>query len=207
MHIFMLSVSPGSSPRVRGACKGLTQSQLAESDHPRVCGEHRFPPIVTLLSPGSSPRVRGASARGRAGEPRQGIIPACAGSMPSRCDALALARDHPRVCGEHDGVWRRSHVVMGSSPRVRGAFTDIPDESPRAGIIPACAGSIAYGDAEHASSRDHPRVCGEHRQDPSAASLLQGSSPRVRGASNMFCNICFPKRIIPACAGSIQNIT
>ena len=155
---------------------------VSRRDHPRVCGEHDFSALSADSIKGSSPRVRGASILVKNGKNCLGIIPACAGSIPCIFLCYQYPRDHPRVCGEHDGVWRRSHVVMGSSPRVRGAFTDIPDESPRAGIIPACAGSIAYGDAEHASSRDHPRVCGEHSAIVLASRWSTGSSPRVRGA-------------------------
>ena len=71
------------------------------------------------------------------------------------------------------------------------------------GIIPACAGNIGNCPAGLRSVRDHPRVCGEHRELPLMPYVIVGSSPRVRGTYRR------PKAskthwgIIPACAGNI----
>ena len=90
----------GSSPHVRGArveqtfhtngngiipaCAGSTflstNFGYFIGDHPRMCGEHRFPRNRANVARGSSPHVRGAlTVLGRA-TPARGIIPACAGS-------------------------------------------------------------------------------------------------------------------------------
>ena len=70
----------GSSPRMRGALRDLDRHGLAvgiipayagstlgftfelkpTGDHPRVCGEHAYKPIVAVARAGSSPRMRGA---------------------------------------------------------------------------------------------------------------------------------------------------
>ena len=49
-----------------------------------------------------------------------GIIPAYAGNTNRRGESDADARDHPRVCGEHQVIDDYGTVVMGSSPRMRG---------------------------------------------------------------------------------------
>ena len=115
---------PGSSPHVRGAlqvtqvereavgiipaCAGSTQARRNPApplrDHPRMCGEHTLMLDVWQSFQGSSPHVRGALSEARTPRPEHGIIPACAGSTPSYRLRLNQARDHPRMCGEHEAI-------------------------------------------------------------------------------------------------------
>ena len=52
------------------------------------------------------------------------------------------------------------------------------------------------------SSKDHPRVCGEHSAMRQVPALTKGSSPRMRGALCAAPPPVDPARIIPAYAGS-----
>ena len=179
--------SSGSSPRVRGtlygrrvrrrpggiipACAGNTSAQLcadiARRDHPRVCGEH--PAVIAALNveAGSSPRVRGTRLLGIGTGVGAGIIPACAGNTRDFWRKCSDVGDHPRVCGEH----RRWPCADGRRP----------------GIIPACAGNTRECSVFPSMPRDHPRVCGEHAQDGSNRTVIEGSSPRVRGTPKEWC--------------------
>ena len=116
-HVF----GPGSSPRMRGApsfggagidCVGIIPADAGSTvdkpcsrslmrDHPRGCGEHSPRLWHRLSAVGSSPRMRGA-LRGKepAGKCAR-IIPADAGSTPSRGRNANPTQDHPRGCGEH----------------------------------------------------------------------------------------------------------
>ena len=97
---------------------------------------------------------------------------------------------------------------------------------PRAGIIPAGAGSTHGSAATVAPPRDHPRMCGEHRQRSSSRCMNLGSSPHVRGAPSAprasrtapwdHPRMCGEHQdvldwlrpgagIIPACAGSTES--
>ena len=49
--------------------------------------------------------MRGARGRHRLVHAAEGIIPAYAGSTKAKRAAQRLARDHPRICGEH--LWVR----------------------------------------------------------------------------------------------------
>ena len=171
----------GSSPRVRGtlvrahprrlvggiipACAGNTSASIRfcadRWDHPRVCGEHRRAGLRPRADGGSSPRVRGTLA-----------------ALTARDDA---AVDHPRVCGEHRPHDGHVDWPTGSSPRVRGTRRRRAGPRGRLGIIPACAGNTATTCPYTTACRDHPRVCGEHCQNPSHLPCGSGSSPRVRG--------------------------
>ena len=51
----------------------------------------------------------------------------------------------------------------------------------------------------------HPRVCGEHGNQPGVHCAHVGSSPRVRGTLNLRAGLHRRNRFIPACAGNTAN--
>ena len=199
------SLPQGSSPHVRGAqpvvraehivggiipaCAGSTPRNLllvsAPWDHPRMCGEHATPRTDT---PDST-----------------GIIPAYAGSTSVCFLGKFLVGDHPRMCGEHISTVGCHDVKAGSSPHVRGARGLLLPRGIVLGIIPACAGSTSYLAAIFHLPRDHPRMCGEHRNIIACICVSLGSSPHVRGAQKHCRNRRGVPGIIPACAGSTQS--
>ena len=150
--------------------------------HPRVCGEHPSRCRCPRSHHGSSPRLRGAPSR------------------PGR--RRAPTRAHPRVCGEHVSMCISSCPSMGSSPRLRGALMSIAETITVCGLIPASAGSTGAASESSGSAQAHPRVCGEHTSIRALFRLLQGSSPRLRGAPPRGAEAGRPTRLIPASAGS-----
>ena len=170
-----------------------------------MCGEHNAIAANSLNQSGSSPHVRGALQAGLGHHVGRGIIPACAGSTLDAKIPQHLVGDHPRMCGEHDGVQAILTTDKGSSPHVRGA----PRSSARiirmAGIIPACAGSTMDVPAVSVTIRDHPRMCGEHDCTPDTMPFHRGSSPHVRGAPDTTPVDAGEGGIIPACAGSTSS--
>ena len=179
----------GSSPRMRGtravccdgddrigiipAYAGNTHSPSDSShwirDHPRVCGEHTEGTSKTANWQGSSPRMRGTRTPASRESVQNGIIPAYAGNTHVEERTYSSCRDHPRVCGEHASVPALSHLVLGSSPRMRGTPSGMGDVDVRRGIIPAYAGNTTGAVPSPPTWWDHPRVCGEHS---SASSLV-----------------------------------
>ena len=135
---------------------------------------------------------------------RTGIIPACAGSTMLPAVLIGASRDHPRVRGEHRPLSLPSARASGSSPRARGA-QHVRNRNPvREGIIPACAGSTRTGRRAQDQKGDHPRVRGEHDQEPWRDGWGTGSSPRARGARGRVRPGAGVVGIIPACAGSTR---
>ena len=212
----------GSSPHVRGAlrpsatiglgcgiipaCAGSTcpsrPSAATAGDHPRMCGEHRICCQSCKISTGSSPHVRGALVQDFLQGLSTGIIPACAGSTVSWRIRRPPCRDHPRMCGEHNGWKDKAALYLGSSPHVRGARAGRLCGVPRSGIIPACAGSTPSNTTPRATTRDHLRMCGEHADGNKTIQGAKGSSPHVRGALHDHRISILFLGIIPACAGS-----
>ena len=104
--------------------------------------------------------------------------------------------------GEHLFTGYINRVKGGSSPHARGARNGKKIPSSTAGIIPACAGSTAARIASTKSTRDHPRMRGEHLVAAGEERTREGSSPHARGALLLDRMTFDNARIIPACAGS-----
>ena len=172
------------------------------ADHPRGCGEHLLVSGPSGCPWGSSPRMRGAPLVGQHGHVLVRIIPADAGSTPSKRRSAASAPDHPRGCGEHIEPTPETIDVRGSSPRMRGALRIAHAQVVAARIIPADAGSTQRGFVSRNRFADHPRGCGEHVYPVDNFLGSQGSSPRMRGALLGHLHSRVYRRIIPADAGS-----
>ncbi len=135
------------------------------------------------------------------------IIPAYAGSSFIEFCQSRIDWDHPRVCGEQNGIVDTTNSVTGSSPRMRGADHDTVVDRLVAGIIPAYAGSSFWYRASSCIAWDHPRVCGEQDGLPQITPTLLGSSPRMRGAELRRLKTLSDLGIIPAYAGSSPRVT
>ena len=195
----------GSSPRVRGtrhagghavgwhrfipACAGNSMacgnSSQNQPVHPRVCGELLGARGIMRASAGSSPRVRGTPS-----------------STATRPTTTAV---HPRVCGELYRNGRLAATSLGSSPRVRGTHRGFGRRRRQERFIPACAGNSARGKTGVSMVAVHPRVCGELPSGRPSASMVAGSSPRVRGTRHDGRMHGRRRRFIPACAGNSRR--
>ena len=157
-HFFNSGIIPADAGSTRFSCRASCSTE----DHPRGCGEHISTPKAYPPSVGSSPRMRGAHR-------------ACM-SMKT------WMRDHPRGCGEHLLAIDFPPCLPGSSPRMRGAPIGIIEDITIGRIIPADAGSTEHRRCIMNRIEDHPRGCGEHRQQRHRRISPAGSSPRMRGA-------------------------
>ena len=111
----------GSSPRMRGTQKFLTQNPAGRGliptyagntgqriewfsftwAHPHVCGEHGGVHVHHKRFMGSSPRMRGTQKRNKGGGRNRGLIPTYAGNTAVAVGWWRVGRAHPHVCGEH----------------------------------------------------------------------------------------------------------
>ena len=218
------SIPPGSSPRMRGtpACSRRTLSTTGiipayagnthdpfglfaqHRDHPRVCGEHYFIITADGFQVGSSPRMRGTQKGISNVQCSTGIIPAYAGNTLASAREDGQLRDHPRVCGEHCDGSSTQIGLRGSSPRMRGTRQTGLLVCRSRGIIPAYAGNTPRRRNTSGSTRDHPRVCGEHCCPLPVNLTLPGSSPRMRGTLERRFSTGSNMGIIPAYAGNTE---
>ena len=112
---------------------------------------------------------------------RGGITPACAGKSSS-------------------SFWC-SGVSIGSPPRVRGKAGLVGGHADYERITPACAGKRQAWPSRSPTFRDHPRVCGEKRNEQRPKHKPRGSPPRVRGKEVAQAAGLAEVGITPACAG------
>ena len=179
--------------------------QKDATDHPRIRGEHGWPRHHIQPHPGSSPHTRGARSHTAAGQVNGRIIPAYAGSTPTRRPAATSSRDHPRIRGEHDDDVDGAVVAFGSSPHTRGARRRRHGQAQAIRIIPAYAGSTGSKPTRPHRMRDHPRIRGEHLPAQQTGRVGLGSSPHTRGARPCGRAAREAGRIIPAYAGSTRR--
>ena len=169
-------------------------------------GEHCTLDDCVVWLPGSSPHARG-TRRARVLEDRSGgIIPACAGNTVFRRWGISRGWDHPRMRGEHWQLFVAEPVDQGSSPHARGTLEVVVIRGDEVGIIPACAGNTGMALTMPGCLRDHPRMRGEHGEDPHEFRLAEGSSPHARGTLAFRVQLDKRLGIIPACAGNTRRI-
>ncbi len=212
----------GSSPRARGtrgfrrradtrarvipACAGNTPHLLRQRSgmpgHPRVRGEHIAMASKDLHNNGSSPRARGTLAITAESTGQSRVIPACAGNTHEQASMPVVPAGHPRVRGEHADL--RDFVVAhgGSSPRARGTRLGSQMADFLGRVIPACAGNTRPSIRPRRTLSGHPRVRGEHGDQPLGIVRMTGSSPRARGTHEPVEFAIHALRVIPACAGN-----
>ena len=171
-------------------------------DHPRVCGEQQAATMPPEQVEGSPPRVRGTGNISGDFEVILGITPACAGNRTGESAQVVVPKDHPRVCGEQKGDWRRGSGLRGSPPRVRGTGHAGKNKSANLRITPACAGNRRSSRLFFRLTQDHPRVCGEQQQGKKSSGQPGGSPPRVRGTAGFHAIVSITCGITPACAGN-----
>ncbi len=180
------SRNPGLVPACAGITGHRTRRPLMTGTHPRVRGEHCGVPKRGIEQPGSSPRARGAHSPDCVRDVGARLIPACAG-------------EHVQTEAE----WLAS---VGSSPRARGAHGAASRWEVGRRLIPACAGSTRTGCPARTCVRAHPRARGEHPVYPVSMTRPRGSSPRARGAHSRRLLDESVSGLIPACAGSTEQV-
>ena len=110
------------------------------------------------------------------------------------------------MCGEHALGNPNAKTFEGSSPHVRGTPAISRVNGSGRGIIPACAGNTRLYATTFISTRDHPRMCGEHSVLGGGVLAPVGSSPHVRGTLIMITPLKGRLGIIPACAGNTARL-
>ena len=141
-----LSLSSGSSPRVRGTLTVSASCSAFSRFIPARAGNTSRIKAISKTSSGSSPRVRGTLEKASPKTIIRRFIPARAGNTSVGGGVRHVAAVHPRACGEHLLIPDPCISISGSSPRVRGTHT---------------TWTVSY-----ALNSVHPRACGEHLSTP-----------------------------------------
>ena len=123
-----MSVARWIIPAYAGSTPSPAQRLRAETNHPRIRGEHGVAGRLGTRGGGSSPHTRGAPP----GRPdiRPGLVdhPRIRGEHSALSQSRPGGTDHPRIRGEHLPRYLGNPRYDGSSPHTRGA-----PRRPRAG--------------------------------------------------------------------------
>ena len=171
----------GITPAYAGKRRLHSTGSRANRDHPRICGETRWPVPDPERPQGSPPHMRGKVAPGSFYTVCHRITPAYAGKRAFKARWATSRRDHPRICGEKTDTPFPSEPYIGSPPHMRGK--DLPEPLQRGdqGITPAYAGKSLTLKRLTMSTRDHPRICGEKSGRRRTRLRTTGSPPHMRG--------------------------
>ena len=130
---------------------------------------------------GSTPRMRGIYTK----EPDFVINirfnPAYAGNILIRNDPELSTRVQPRVCGEYKEDDNGIDRITGSTPRMRGIYSDRAEDATKIRFNPAYAGNIPRKTSSSSQIQVQPRVCGEYEKKYHDGLVPVGSTPRMRG--------------------------
>ena len=181
--------------------------KVMDEDHPRTCGEHYSPVVLSLCEPGSSPHMRGTLRIFQISQLILGIIPAHAGNTTFTLFCGKSVADHPRTCGEHSRNSSSVSMALGSSPHMRGTLMMNFWGKIFIGIIPAHAGNTNNCRINFLLGRDHPRTCGEHWLCRTGMASVRGSSPHMRGTPTVRVTYPASSGIIPAHAGNTSALS
>ena len=139
-------------------CKNHT---FAAWDHPHACGDKAQPEEIDEDYPGSSPRVWGQADICDFDTDVEGIIPTRVGTRGNGFGGLLLTGDHPHACGDKQSLRVRSVMPMGSSPRVWGQASPLPEWLCFYRIIPTRVGTRAEHPTGQTPIVYHPHACGD----------------------------------------------
>ena len=128
-------------PAHAGNTRFLLMTTRAIEDHPRSCGEYYEGKNESSYEKGSSPLMRGILDGSIESSKRSRIIPAHAGNTDLQFLCRLRNRDHPRSCGEYDGIRSHWKAIRGSSPLMRGIRIEQNVYKEKYRIIPAHAGN------------------------------------------------------------------
>ena len=170
-------------------------------DHPRPCGEKDVLAITFISSLGSPPPMRGKGVQIPFIAVPVGITPAHAGKSFPRPEKSPQNRDHPRPCGEKRMKKSARHCRLGSPPPMRGKAFLRGSVTLFSGITPAHAGKSTMFCSTASILRDHPRPCGEKRNQMLQNPEHPGSPPPMRGKDHVRRLTAYRLRITPAHAG------
>ena len=170
-------------------------------DHPRLCGEKCAEPSIVVTIQGSPPPMRGKVVRAIPDILRKRITPAYAGKSANVTLAGSSGWDHPRLCGEKYEPGIEKSLNLGSPPPMRGKDEENAVIGSCNGITPAYAGKSQESESLISRTRDHPRLCGEKKEDTKMTVTKIGSPPPMRGKGSVVRVLSLTVRITPAYAG------
>ena len=180
-----LGWSAGSSPHTRGAPDRGRDGRERHEDHPRIRGEHLTGGVPGDFAHRIIPAYAGSTREVMAALSRPaGSSPHTRGALAVGVVAVVVAKDHPRIRGEHevmsftgDGATRIIPAYAGSTGRESSLEPWGQGSSPHTRGAPVIAASPSGWHG------DHPRIRGEHVASLFALNDFPGIIPAYAGST------------------------
>ena len=153
------------TPAHAGKRNEVSVDEIELKDHPRTCGEKIYKISTFASFCGSPPHMRGKAFDSKVTNSLSRITPAHAGKSYDFDAWIAQIEDHPRTCGEKGRQLFFSRRSLGSPPHMRGKEMNLKNFFVCIGITPAHAGKSVENAITKAIERDHPRTCGEKKEN------------------------------------------
>ena len=134
-------------------------------DHPRIRGEHLRPFCFAAVLLGIIPAYAGNTRLSCAvSGAHAGSSPHTRGTPWTRSPAPSWTRDHPRIRGEHVARPMAQLLAVGIIPAYAGnTEEEYYDKKSGEGSSPHTRGTPSASSRATSSTRDHPRIRGEHK--------------------------------------------
>ncbi len=192
----------GTAPHARGPRDRDGDVRLHPGNSPACAGT--TPPCGARASgPREQPRMRGDHQHpARRDHACHGNSPACAGTTTSTRGTTFSTREQPRMRGDHTVSSSTGGAAPGTAPHARGPREAAAAEITASGNSPACAGTTDFRTSLYRSSREQPRMRGDHDVIYLQVEDLVGTAPHARGPPQHPGPVGDSPGNSPACAGT-----
>ena len=134
------------------------------------------------------------------------VLPAYAGMFPYLSIKRNVTRSSPRVCGDVSMKLTKNRLTRRFSPRMRGCFQGIFQDTQYEVVLPAYAGMFLVPTAASQKNKGSPRVCGDVSLQESLKVPTGEFSPRMRGCFRADWEQRRKKSVLPAYAGMFLQL-
>ena len=177
----LLSILPGTSPRLWGDCKETLETidggryiptlvgrflrstplAIRNTVHPHACGEIADPGWGVFTPTGTSPRLWGDCSQIHQAIQDDRYIPTLVGRFSYGSSWRYGLSVHPHACGEIVTHRRQNVAFLGTSPRLWGDCPVLGIMGIVTRYIPTLVGRLSHIAARMWRSSVHPHACGE----------------------------------------------
>ena len=159
----------------------ILQKSATPMVYPRTHGE-TFPRVVSVLTgQGLSPYIRGNHLISWCEKKILRSIPVHTGKPPTCAISGKVGQVYPRTYGETGKRFKKSRIIEGLSPYIRGNHAVPGENGDLVGSIPVHTGKPAKGAGRVHFVRVYPRTYGETSLMFQSRTCGPGLSPYIRG--------------------------
>ena len=172
---------PRFIPTHVGNTCSFNRQPCRDSVHPHACGEYWNHEARRPVKYGSSPRMWGIQFPAPPQIMARRFIPTHVGNTNPIETLMGYEKVHPHACGEYIKIHHSHNTKQGSSPRMWGIPSMLPNVEAGRRFIPTHVGNTDIWSSAEEGRSVHPHACGEYQSSKTEYPWCPGSSPRMWG--------------------------